>query len=308
MSSLAEQESIKVTDEDVSKELESMAKVAKKDIEDYSLGINIINQKAGTLHIMNWLARNPAFIIVSTRMRKELTEISEGEERDRDRAITSVYKDVWVKGDILRVNGPICDHEDKQLYALLLKELSKQHYEHRYGLVLETNLITIAKALKVTKCGKNFAKIKRSLNRLLRMSLAFENRKGQKWDGPLLTEILSKGSGVTQKICISFSHFMVTFYRLHAYTCFDGDVSRTLKGYSSAFYLFYSSHSQKQMCITVKKCKQLLAIDDSMEKKEANRRVQIAVNNLIKAGVMDAEKTFIKSGKVHTCLAALHSA
>ena len=102
---------------------------------------------------------------------------------------------------------------------------------------------------------------------------------------------------------LEFNHFMITFYRLHAYTSFDKSKSRLLKGDSSAFYLFYSSHSVKEMTVTVEKCKKLLAIDDTFDKKEALKRVKKAVDNLIKSGVMHSERTFVREGKVHTCLA-----
>ena len=96
---------------------------------------------------------------------------------------------------------------------------------------------------------------------------------------------------------------MITFYKLHAYTTFDKNKSLKLKGDSSAFYLFYASHTLKEMSITVEKCKKLLGIDNNFDKKEARKRVKKAVENLIKSGVMDPQKTFIKDGKVYTCLA-----
>ena len=78
--------------------------------------------------IMTWLTRNPAFEVVSTKKRKELTYIDEnGEETDMDRPEPAFHRDVWVQGDILKIHGPVCDHEDKKLYALLVKELAFNH-------------------------------------------------------------------------------------------------------------------------------------------------------------------------------------
>ena len=56
------------------------------------------------------------------------------------------------------------------------------------------------------------------------------------------------------------------------------------------------------MVVSVDKCKRLLAIDPGFDRKEANKRVKKAVENLINAGVMDSEKTYVRDGKVHTSL------
>lgn len=278
--------------------------ITEKEKEEYMLPRPVLNQKNNEQHIMTWLTRNPAFEVVSTQKRKSLTFIDvKGEKIDMDRPEPIIYENVWAAGDILKIHGPVCDHEDKKLYATLLKELSKQHEAKKFGLVLEISLNSILNAMKFVRSGENVNKVKRQLNRLVRMSMSFKNSQGHRWDGPLLTEILYRGSSSDQKVYISFSHFMVSFYKLSAYTSFDGNISKKLKGDSSAFYLFYSSHSKYDMCISVEKCKKMLGIDKSFDRKEARRRVKNAVDNLIEAGVMDSEKTYIKDGKVYTSLA-----
>jgi len=47
----------------------------------------------------------------------------------------------------------------------------------------------------------------------------------------------------------------------------------------------------------------LLAIPDDFDKKEALKRVKKAVQDLVDASVMDVKKSFVKEGKVYTCLA-----
>lgn len=250
--------------------------------------------------IMTWLTRNPAFEVVSTQKRQELTEIVNGVGRDKDRTQATFYKDVWVAGDDLTISGPICDHEDKKLYALLLKELANSHKYGNRGLILKISLKEIVRLSHLSECGDATNKLKRQLNRLVRMSLDFRNAKGNRWTGPLLSEIQETGVSSDRKFEIHFSHFMITFYKLHAYTTFDSEKSNQLKGDSSAFYLFYSSHSMKEMAISVDRCKKLLAIDEKVNKYDALKRVRKAVENLVKSGVMDSEKTFVKDGKVYT--------
>lgn len=278
--------------------------ITEKDVKGFKLSSKILTHSPNTHQIMTWLARNPAFEVVSTNQRKELTYIDqEGEEKDKDRPSASFYRDVWVNGDSLQINGPVCDHEDKKLYALLLKELSTQHREGELGLSLEISLHQIIKLLKLRNSGENTNRIKRQLNRLSRMAMTFKNSKGNRWDGPLITEVLYIGNSSDQRVRVSFSHFMITFYRLHEYTSFSHDKSKLLKGDSSAFYLFYSSHSLSKMSISVDRCKRLLGIPPEFDKKEALKRVKRAVKNLISSGVMDPDGTFVKDGKVHTLMA-----
>lgn len=277
--------------------------ITEKDVEGFTVPAKILTHNNDTHQIMTWLARNPAFEVVSTKKRNELAELVDGIIRDRDRLQAVVHNDVWVQGDSLIVSGPICDHEDKKLYALLLKELSSCHKAGDRGLTLEISLLQVLRLIGQRDCGENYKRLKRQLNRLTRMSLTFKNSKGNRWDGPLITEVLYTGNSSDQKVRISFSHFMITFYRLHGYTSFSHDRSQMLKGDSSAFYLFYSSHSLKKMSVSVERCKKLLGIPSDFDNKEALKRVKKAVKNLVSSGVMDPEGTFVKDGKVHTLLA-----
>ena len=278
--------------------------ITDREKDEYMLPIPVLKQNDDEYHIMTWLTRNPAFEVVSTQKRKSLTYVdSQGVETDMDRPKPILHENVWVAGDILKIHGPICDHEDKKLYASLLKELSKNHTQGKYGLTLETSLNQILMCLGMKSSGYNVKKVKRQLNRLVRMSLSFSSATGPRWDGPLLTEIYFRGSSSDQRVLISFSQFMINFYKLHAYTSFDRNKSNELKGDGSSFYLFYSSHTRHELTISVEKCKKLLGIDKDFDKKEARKRVKKAVENLIIAGVMDPDKTYIKAGKVHTFLA-----
>ncbi len=277
--------------------------ITKEEVERFTVPAKILAHGNDEQQIMTWLTRNPAFEVVSTQKRQELTEVRDGEELDKDRPVAYIYKDVWVEGDKLIVQGPICDHEDKKLYALLVKELANSHKDGNRGLTLKISLNEILRLSKLAISGENTNRIKRQLNRLVRMSFDFRNAKGNRWYGPLLSEIQEVGASSDRRLQIHFSHFMITFYKLHAYTAFNSKKSHQLKGDSSAFYLFYSSHSAKEMAVSVDRCKKLLAIDENFNKYDALKRVKKAVDNLIKSGVMHPDKTFVKDGKVHTCLA-----
>ena len=278
--------------------------ISKEEIESFKVPAKILTHDNDTHHIMNWLTRNPAFETVSTQRRKDLTYLDQNqEETDKDRPTPSFYKDVWVNGDTLKIHGPVCDHEDRKLYAILIKELAKNHASGTTGLTLKISFKNILKLLSVEESGKSLKKIKRQLNRLVRMSLDFKNSRGNSWFGPLINEVVLTGDGRNSKAIIEFNRFMVNFYRLHEYSTFNRETSRILKGDSSAFYLFYSSHSCREMVISVEKCKKLLAIPEDFDKKEALKRVKKAVQDLVDASVMDVKKSFVKEGKVHTCLA-----
>ncbi len=102
--------------------------ISKEEVEEFKVPAKILTHDEHEHQIMTWLTRNPAFEVVSTKKRKELTYIDEnGEETDMDRPEPAFHRDVWVQGDILKIHGPVCDHEDKKLYALLVKELAFNH-------------------------------------------------------------------------------------------------------------------------------------------------------------------------------------
>lgn len=274
--------------------------VSKEDIKGFKVPDKILTTQDNTQQIMTWLTRNPAFEVVSPARRKQLTEEVNGEKIDTDRPRAVAHQDVWAKGDRLIITGPVCDHEDKKLYALLVKLLSNQHKDGNLGLQVETTSNNLLKLMKISNTGPNHQRLRRQLDRLLRMSINFKNARGHRWQGPLLTEVTSIVDGKNGKLKINFSHFMINFYKIHEYTLFNTDRSIKLKGDTSAFYMFYSSHSRAEMEIGIEKCKKLLGIPTTFDKKEARKRVNKAVANLIKAGIMDPKGTFIQNNKVHT--------
>ena len=193
-----------------------------------------------------------------------------------------------------------------KLYALLVNELTKEHKNGSRGLVLEISLSTIIRISGHTDAGENFKKIQRQLDRLVRMSMDFQNTRGHRWRGPLLNDVITIGEGRSCRAKISFNNFMIAFYKLQEYTIFRSDLAQELKGDSLSFYLFYASQSLKEMQISVEKCKKLLGIPSTFDKKEAMRKIKKSVQDLIAAGIMCDQKTHIKDGIVYTyCKTAL---
>lgn len=277
----------------------------KEEVDNFMVPAKILTHGDDEHTIMNWLARNPAFETVSTQRRKELTHTDpNGEESDKDRPEKTTVSNVWVHGDSLSLHGPVCDHEDKKLYAFLVKELVQKHRERHRGLMLELSFRHILRSLGANGSGKHIEILKRQLARLNRMNLTFTNIKGTRWSGPLLTTVYQKGEGRERRAFIEFNRYMITFYKLHEYITFSKEKSSELSGHSSAFYLFYSSHTIKEMSIGVKKCRELLAISPEMDNKSALKRIRESIKDLIDAGVMDPSKTYVKDGKVYTSLSA----
>ncbi len=278
--------------------------IPKEEIENFNMGEaspNLMAIDENTHHIMNWLSRNPAFETVSPNKRKELTAIVNEAEHDKDRPAASIYKDVWINGDTLIVAGPVCDQEDMKLFALLVNELTQLHRDGARGLILEISLNEILRIIGVESSGQNISKVHRQLDRLRRMSLDFQNIRGHRWRGPLINDVITVGEGRSCKARISFNQFMITFYKIQEYTMFQKSIAQALKGDSLSFYIFYASQNLATMKISVEKCKKLLGIAPAFDKKEALKKIKKSMHDLIAAGVMDPQKTFIKDGNVYTC-------
>ncbi len=257
---------------------------------------------SGSEHqIMNWLVRNPAFETVSKVRRSELTALVDGCDRDKDRPEASVYKDVWIQGDVLIVEGPVCDKDDMKLYGLLVSEYVKSHREGNRGLGLQISLHKISQLLNLENSGQNLLKINRQIDRIRRMDMDFNSKKGHKWKGPLITEVISVGEGGNCRLQINFSEFMMAIYKYQEYTIYNAEKAKVLNGDGFSFYLFFASHSLGEMQVSIEKCKKLLGIPSDFDKYEAVKKVKKAVDELIAANIMDKDKTFIKDGKVYTC-------
>lgn len=97
-----------------------------------------------------------------------------------------------------------------------------------------------------------------------------------RWEGPLLNEICYEGASSDQRVKVSFSHFMITFYRLHAYVTIDARKSKELRGDVSCFYFFFMSHdlSRKKIVISLEKSKKILTIDEKLDKYETLKRIK----------------------------------
>ncbi len=252
--------------------------------------------------MMNWLIRNPAFETVDVRRRSQLTREDPltGNVYDKDREEAAFYTDVWITGDTLRVSGPICDKDDMKLYGLLVSEYVKSHKNGNRGLGLQISLRELARLSDLNEDGRTLLKIRRQLDRLSRMSMDFNSHKGHRWQGPLITEVISIGEGGNCRLKINFSEFMMAIYKYQEYTIYNAEKAKLLKGDGFSFYLFFASHSFGEMEITIEKCKKLLGIPADFDKYEAVKKVKKAVDELITANIMDKEKTFIKNNKVHT--------
>lgn len=280
---------------------EGFTSISKEEIESFRVPTKILTHDEDTHQIMTWLTRNPAFQTVSNQERKDLSYIDpNGEERDKDRPKESFYQDVWIAGDSLTINGPICDHEDKKLYAILLKELAKLHSFNQPGLTLRTSYRQVLLLQEHDLGGKQVSILRRQLDRLNRMHFTFRNAKGDKWSGPLITTMAQIGSSSDRKVELSFNHYMIAFYRIHAYTTFNAKLSQKLMGDGSAFYLFFMSHAKDRSLrpITFEKCKKLLAIPEEVSRKAALRRISKATKDLIGYGVLSAS-TIFKNNSLH---------
>ncbi len=277
--------------------------VTKEEAENFNMGEaskKLMTLDDNTSHIMNWLSRNPAFETVSNKRRSELTDFVNGKFHDKDRPSASIHKDVWITGDTLIIAGPVCDQEDMKLFALLVNELTHSHRNGRRGLILDISLSQILTMSGLNISGPNFEKVHRQLDRLRRMSLDFQNFRGHRWRGPLINDVYSVGEGRNCKVRIGFNNFMVTFYRIEEYTMFNKSIALSLKGDSLSFYIFFASQNLPTMKISIEKCKKLLNISPSFDKKEALKKIKKSVQDLINAGVMDGEKTYIKDGNLNT--------
>ena len=255
-----------------------------------------------THHILRWLTQNPAFETVSLKRRGELTEVVNCEHRDKNRESPSVYENAWVNGDVLIVDGPLCDQEDMRLFALLINELTRFHRNGGRGLSLELSLSQILRLQGIEITGTAFNKVQRQLDRLRRMSLDFKNTQGHRWRGPFINDVISVGEGRSCKVRIGFNQFIITFYKIQEYTLFKKQIAESLKGQSLSFYLFFASLQEKEIKIPIEKCKKLLGIKADYDKKEAVKRVKKAVEDLIEAGVMDPSRTAVKNSMVHAFL------
>jgi DNA replication protein DnaC len=276
--------------------------ISEEEAENFNMGEaspKLMTLDENTHHIMNWLTRNPAFETVDTKKRKALTEIVAGNERDKNRESPCVYTDVWVKGDQLIVDGPICDQEDMKLYAFLVKELTQSHKEGNTGLVLKISIKAILRLLRQNECGENIRRVKRQLNRLRRMSLDFKNTKGREWQGPLLTEFTFEEEGRNKHLEIAFSHFMIAYYKAAEYTMLDKNIFWTLSGDSATLFAFYTSHSFEVPPLPIEKLQKILAIPETISKKAVVRRITTAYKKLVTAGVFDPQKTKFEKNYLH---------
>lgn len=281
-----------------------ITRLTPEEIKKFNMTIvstELSNLRADTQHIMSWLTQGPCFETVDKKRRSSLTYKNEkGQLEDKDRDYVSIHENIWGDGAVLKIYGPVCDHEDKKLYALLLKELTNKHRAGFSGLILEISMLRILNLLELENTGPNYERVRLQLKRLTRMLLSFEKETTKKftyWDGPLLTSVYGDGEGRNSQLMISFSPFMISFYRLHEYTLFNKEYSDHLKNNSSAFYFFLSSNLG-QMTISVEKCKKLLGISSDVDKNEAVKRIKKALNALIDMGIIDSTKTYVKNGHV----------
>ena len=275
--------------------------ITQAEVENYMFPGKILTHGDDEHHIMTWVARLPAFDTLSKGGRKELTYIDEyGQQWDADRPKESSFKDAWVIGDRLQITGPVCDHEDKKLYGFLVKKLTQEHKSMNPGLTIQSSCREILGWQGKAISGCSVHLLKRQLDRLVRMSLRFTNANGNRWTGPLLTEVAQIGTNSNSQIKISFSHFMISFYRAHEYTTFNKELSQKLLGDSSAFYLFFVSHARQNalMPVPFSKCVKLLGVPDKISRKAALRRISNATKDLFKFGVLDREKTIFKNNSL----------
>ena len=278
--------------------------VSKEEVENFNMGEaspKLMTLDDDTHHIMNWLTRNPAFETVDTKRRKELTSLTpNGDEYDLDRQTAVFYKNVWVKGDTLQITGPICDQEDMKLYGVLVKELTQSHKDGNTGLILKISIKAIIRILERHESGENVSRIKRQLDRLVRMSLTFTNLNGNKWSGPLLSTVYQTGDSSNRMAVIEFNRYMIAFYKLQEYATLNTNLFWNLSGDSATLFAFYTSQSFKEQKIPLEQLQKILAIPETTEKKAVVRRISTAYKKLLTTGIFDLRETTFKNNILHT--------
>ena len=286
----------------------------EEEMNSFCLPKSVLAQKEGELQILNWMTRNPIFEPINRRDRKVAVG-KDGKERfmdgvpvDADRETKKVCHDVWQKGDMLAIYGPVLNEMDAKTYTVCLDILRKQHSQGKLGLTVGVNTRSILSALG--KKSNTFASREATHRSLLRISLAsisYIDNMGRQWTGPLF--YFYRPDINVDYYEITFNRSMMIFYKTSEYTrlhrkLFDAKIGTD----GVRMQMFLRSHKDESFDkLDVDGWMRFLEkpvdkMDNSSYGKKIRRQSQKRLSELIKnqvqAGLLTPDSTMKRNGDV----------
>lgn len=203
-------------------------RIAKSYTEDelnsFCLPKSVLAQKGRRFQILNWMTRNPVFETIRDDKREVARNqdgspvLLHGIPKDEPRKKVKVCRDVWQKGDIMTVEGPVLGVDDAKTYLVCLSLLAEKHSQGNFGLSITLTPEIIMRALgKRSRNSDNRKATHRSLRRISSASINYVDNLGREWSGPLF-DFHYHPDEDEGHFNINFNKSMITFYQNCEYT------------------------------------------------------------------------------------------
>ena len=256
--------------------------------------------------ILHLFSRNRIFLIISNEDRKKYIEISQKNGKELDIPINREFE-CWEDNIYGVITGPIlCDY-DKKVFLACVK---LWHENDCIGSGLITNLSKIWRTIgNKSRLGiKNIETLKRSLDRLHKVSLTIKSKENKNfWGGGIVDSVIYKEFSNTKnhEVIVKFNEYMLQTYLDGAYATIHYDLYCTLTPSEQSLYEFLMSHKDLKRKMHFKNFITPLGISESVELRRIKSNIKSAINELLKKEIL-AEGSIDSQGFVHTLVNQKH--
>ncbi len=286
-----------------------------EEMNSFCLPKSVLVQKDGKMQILNWMTRNPVFEAIRDDRREIATNqdgspvLLHGIPKDAPREKIKVCHDVWQKGDVMTVEGPVLGIDDAKTYLVCLSLLAEQHSRGGFGLNITLTPAVIMRALgKRSRNSDNRKATHRSLRRISAANINYVDNLGREWSGPLF-DFSYRPDENEGNYSINFNKSMISFYKNCEYTNLHGKLFEAKIGADGLrMQMFLRSHSESRFDrMSVDEWLRFLEkpvgkMDKSEEGKRIRRYHRGKFARLVKMqaaeGLLAADSTLKKGGNV----------
>lgn len=269
---------------------QSLRVISKEETEKFSTSKNPVDGD----FCLSVIARNPFFSVISDSARSKLTT-KDGDDIDIE---PRTFNGVWHKEDRLKLYGPIAGINDQRVYIGLLNILTESHRDNNCGISFETTYSEILDKIGVSAKNENtHNQVRRSLNRLKRVSIDYTGYDGKYWMGGFIDQFHGDGKKRNHKLHISLNSSMVKFYNANSFFKVSLKLMREMNDFSQVLYLFSESHKDDHKLLPLEIFSQLCGRENGPDK-DFRKKSSQAVNRLIELGVY-TDQSKVEKNTIH---------
>jgi hypothetical protein len=120
------------------------------------------------------------------------------------------------------------------------------------------------------------------------------------WIGGFIDSVIYEGGSRSRKVIIKFNDAMAPFYQKKSLVLLPLDILTSLSPYAQGIYRFLLGHRDNYKFISLKRWREILAINPNVQDKNFKDCMRIAIKELVSRKLLTDQSNIDRSGIFHS--------